>query len=317
MSAELSDFAMGASLTIAVNDEASELLPILRDLVVDLERRWTRFSPDSEVSRLSAAGGHPAIVSEETERLLACAEAARVATAGRFNPLMLDSIISAGYDRNLLPMNGRRASDSCRAVRSSGLGPTPEDLSIHCESGVAWLPRGFGFDPGGIGKGLAADLIAEEGLRLGAASVMANLGGDIRVAGRSPHGPHWDIDVAPAEAAASGSAGPQRVRIALDEGGVATSGITKRRWAGGHHLIDPSTGRPADTGIERVTVIAAETWWAEVVATAIAVSSVADGLELLDGLSLPGRVTLTCGEEVASPDWTAFLVDPAEIGTRS
>ena len=120
-----------------------------------------------------------------------------------------------------------------------------------------------------------------------------------------------------AEAAASGSAGPQRVRIALDEGGVATSGITKRRWAGGHHLIDPSTGRPADTGIERVTVIAAETWWAEVVATAIAVSSVADGLELLDGLSLPGRVTLTCGEEVASPDWAVFLVDPAEIGTRS
>ena len=42
----------------------------------------------------------------------------------------------------------------------------------------------------------------------------------------------------------------------LAGGAVATSGTTRRRWAAGHHLIDPRTGLPADTGVVQVTAVA-------------------------------------------------------------
>ena len=45
------------------------------------------------------------------------------------------------------------------------------------------LLDGVGFDPGGIGKGLAADLVATAAVDLGADGAMVSLGGDLRVAG--------------------------------------------------------------------------------------------------------------------------------------
>ena len=49
---------------------------------------------------------------------------------------------------------------------------------------------------------------------------------------------------------------------------VATSGTTRRRWDGGHHLIDPRTRGPADTGVLQATAVAATGLEAEVLAKA-------------------------------------------------
>ena len=55
------------------------------------------------------------------------------------------------------------------------------------------LPAGAGFDPGGIGKGLAADLAVAEALTEGAAGVCVNLGGDVRLEGSAPDGGAYDV----------------------------------------------------------------------------------------------------------------------------
>ena len=71
------------------------------DRVADLERRWSRFRPDSEISQLNRNAGWPTIVSAETFELVAAAVNAWSATNGRFDPTVLQAMVANGYDRTL------------------------------------------------------------------------------------------------------------------------------------------------------------------------------------------------------------------------
>lgn len=151
------------------------------------------------------------------------------------------------------------------------------------------LPQGVGLDPGGIGKGLAADIVVRELLAAGAAGAMVNLGGDVRVAGQSRHGDGWTIVVEdPFDASKELS------RVHLVDGAVATSSRLLRRWRRGdtdfHHLVDPRTGAPLAGDIAAVTVVAGAAWWAEVMSKAV----FAGGIQ---------------GAEAALTDATALIVD--------
>jgi len=120
-------------------------------------------------------------------------------------------------------------------------------------------PRGV-VATGGTGKGLCADAVAH---RLGGYTrFVVDCGGDIAVGGVGPQLEPYEIDVEhPLTGEVIG-------RIKLDRGGVATSGVNVRIWqrpdgAYAHHLLDPSTGRPAWTGLIGVTAIAGSALEAE------------------------------------------------------
>src|SRR5439155_14617142 len=80
--------------------------------------------------------------------------------------------------------------------------------------------------------------------------------------------------------------------VGLRDGAVATSTRAKRAWGPPHdprhHLIDPATGRPADSGVLSATVVASEAWLAEVLAKAAFLSGVRGGLELFDATGTDG-----------------------------
>jgi thiamine biosynthesis lipoprotein len=115
--------------------------------------------------------------------------------------------------------------------------------------GRARLEVGCGVDLGGIAKGWMADRLAT---RLGP-NALANLGGDLRAAGSGPNGEGWPV----------GFAG---VTVMLRDQGAATSSVRRRRWGDLHHLIDPRTGLPSQSGLEEVSVVAGTGSDAEVVA---------------------------------------------------
>ena len=231
----------------------------------DLEQRWSRFLLDSEISRCNALSGRPVAVSPETVRLVSCAVTGWRSTGGAFDPTVLNALCDAGYDRDFRSAVERAASHN----------PTPPIAAPGCAD-ITWderdctvtLPSGVRFDPGGIGKGLAADIVTEEMIAAGAAGALVSVGGDLRVRGESPTGPTWDLAID--NAARDGA---ELLRLGLSDGALATSSRLQRKWstrAGeAHHLIDPSTGAPAVSAVAAVSAIAREGWWAEIVAKAV------------------------------------------------
>lgn len=258
-------------------------------LLVELESRWSRFRADSELHALHAtAGDGPVEVSPLTFSLVERMVHGWRHTGGAFDPTIADALVAAGYDRSfeLLPASGPGPvpASGPRPVPACGTGaaPAPGCGGIRLDRAArrVALPAGVRLDPGGIGKGLAADLVVAKLLRLGCDGAMAGIGGDIRVCGLPPAGTAWRAEVAD----------PEDRRVAfrvLGDGAVATSSTALRRWRApdgngeAHHVIDPSTGRPAQHDLVLVSVSAGRGWWAEVLATAALASGLPRGASLL------------------------------------
>ena len=266
--------AMGTDAHIVVVDGPDTLLDLARSTLGELEGRWSRFRPDSEVSALNRHAGHPVLVSTDTYDLVAKALHAWRATDGRFDPTVGDALIALGYDRDLAAVRTSRP-----ATRSARPAPTPAHIRLDPAVVGITLPEGVTFDPGGIGKGLAADLTANRLVDAGARGALVNVGGDLRAIGEPPSEDGWVITIPePANPRA------ELLRIAIPEGAVATSSGLRRSWqtatGEAHHLVDPTTGLPAGTDVHSATVVAGEAWWAEVLTKSLYLRGPA-GLALL------------------------------------
>lgn len=250
--------AMGGEAHVVLNGSPPPLLTVAQMQVDRLEQLWSRFLPDSEISRVNRAKGVWVEVSEETMLLVEHAITGWWHSGGRFDPSVLRSLELLGYDRTLEEVGDARPTP-IRPWPAPGLAEVRIDRDRH----RLWIPLGTAIDPGGLGKGLAADLVAEELVRDGAAGALVNLSGDLRVAGRGPDAGAWGIEV-------QGPDGATIAHLGLTAGGVATTTDQRRRWTQDgeprHHLIDPRTGHPADSDLSAVTVIAGTAWWAEVMA---------------------------------------------------
>ena len=226
--------AMGSPCRIVA--PTHELARYGQELVAELEATWSRFDPCSEVSGVNEQAGNLSIVSAVTYELIALAQHARTATCGVFNPLMLDQLMALGYDRTWNEM--ATVQGPMPASASASIDP----IELYPEISAVRLPAGTRFDPGGIGKGMAGDMVAAALLEVGAESVQIELGGDVRVAGPSWTGGPWQVQLDDSD---HGVLRPATITLA--EGGVATSSVARRRWRRGdvevHHLVDARTGR--------------------------------------------------------------------------
>ena len=154
MAAELRFRAMGSDAHVVVVGGRPGLLAVAQRRIEDLERRWSRFLPDSEISALNEHAGSFVAVSAETIELVTRSLDAYLLTDGWFDPTVYGALIRAGYDRTLDAVR----EDPRRGC--SGLQKGAERILVAADA-VA-LPSGTGFDPGGIGKGLAADIVVDE-----------------------------------------------------------------------------------------------------------------------------------------------------------
>jgi FAD:protein FMN transferase len=250
-------------VTDADRDDGNDLLVTGWARIDQLEARWSRFRPDSDVSTLNRSAGLRLRVSHDTVVLVQHAVAAWELTQGRFDPTVGAALVAHGYDRDfdeLIALSGAAPGPPRPLPRAPV--PGPAGIEVDTWSDEVTLPHGVTFDPGGIGKGLAADLVATALVETGAAGALVNLGGDLRAIGTPPTATGWTISVAD----------PMRphhelARIALPHGAIATTSRLRRVWSTphgeAHHLIDPATGWPADTDVVAVTAIADQAWRAE------------------------------------------------------
>jgi thiamine biosynthesis lipoprotein len=273
---ELRFRAMGSDAHVIVSGDlvdGRDPVRVARDRVEELESRWSRFRSTSEVSELSRRAGEWVAVSTDTELLARRSVEAWRLTGSSYDPTVLGDILRAGYDRTYDEVA------SAPAAGTSELWLGCADIEIR--EGAVRLPFGVGFDAGGIGKGLAADLVAEELMALGAAGVCINLGGDLRVIGVAPDRA-WVIGL-------ELGAGTDELlgTLSLAAGGVATSTTLRRHWEiegeSRHHLIDPATGQPSDSDLVSVSVVAGTAWVAEVLAKALLLRGSKHAFDLIGG----------------------------------
>jgi thiamine biosynthesis lipoprotein len=280
--------AMGSDFHVIVLGGSPELPAAAHARIDELEARWSRFRPDSEISRLNRSGGHPIMVSAETVHAVSASVEAWQSTDGRFDPTVLPALIAAGYDRDfaaLEPGTDLHPGPSVRFAAAPGCGGIVIDPLV----GAITLPPRVEIDLGGIGKGLAADLVVSELQDAGALGACVNAGGDLRVWGESPGPEGWVVDVEHLP----------ELRIALAGGAVATSSSTKRRWtrngAPYHHLLDPRQGVPAHAGLIAVTVIAGSASSADALTKAAFVAGVERGGAVIEQAGATGLLVTDAG----------------------
>ncbi len=303
---------MGCDAHVIVVDGPAGLLDRAVGRIAELESRWSRFDAASELSRLNASAGHSVEVSEDTRLLLERCLQGGDLTGGAFDATVLEAVIAAGYDRTFEELD---------RTAGSGVGTVPvirslsEEPAVELLPGAARLRAGVGIDSGGIGKGLAADLVVAELLDGGAAGACVNLGGDLRVAGWSPSGDGWTIALDH-----DWSEDPIAL-VGIAEGAVATSTTLRRRWRArdgwNHHLIDPRSGEPSDSDLNLVTVIAAEAWRAEVLAKAVLLNGSEYAFGILGGTGAHALAVMESGEVLTTDGFRAYLGDAEPPGALS
>jgi thiamine biosynthesis lipoprotein len=287
--------AMGSNAHVIIVASDPALVDRAVAGIEEYERRWSRFVETSEISELNRRPGADIEVSAPTRLLVERAVEAWRFTGGAFDPTVLGDVLRAGYDRSFDQLAALGTS-----VRpgSSQLGKGATNIVVGATT--VRLPAGVGFDPGGIGKGLAADLVATDVLAAGADGICINLGGDLRVLGRAPVGNGWGVAIEHQLIAE-----PLTV-VTLADGAVATSTTLCRHWrvdgATRHHLIDPWSGEPSTSDIALVTVVAGETWMAEALAKAELLRGSDRLFDLVRGtgadalaVTVDGRVLATAG----------------------
>ncbi len=244
-------------------DEAAGPLHRAQDRVAQLDSCWTRFDPASELSRLNA--GRRGSWFAASPDMLTLAQHALLSwrrSAGWCDPFQADRLAALGYDRDFAEVDGPEPpGPPTRLPRMRRRGRPP--LRIDARSQRLMLAAGASLDSGGIGKGLAADLVTRELLDAGALGALVNLGGDLRCAGQPPAG-GWEVSLDDAWRPGE----PSGWMIRLQTGAVATSSPLQRRWryadgSWGHHLIDPRTGAPMAARFAAVSVVARSGWVAE------------------------------------------------------
>lgn len=260
------------------------------------ERCWSRFIATSDISRINRSHGGGLAVDDATLTLLTVMANGHRLTNGRFDPTVLPALAASGYAASKLDPTA-----VSQFATVDGAAPSVTDVVLDVTAGMVHVPAGLTLDAGGIGKGLAADLIVAQLLHAGLDGALVSIGGDMAMAGISPDPAGWLVTVEQPDDHDSALC-----ELAVSAGGVATSSTRSRRWhhdgAERHHHIDPATSQPSTTDLAAVTVIAGNGWMAEVHATAALSCGSAGVLAHLAAHGLSGIAVDLHGQVLRTPD---------------
>jgi thiamine biosynthesis lipoprotein len=304
--------AMGCPITVVAvgvgNEAFSAAMAEIRDLAELWETRYSRFRPESELSRLNDGAGNGAVrVGPELFTMIERAIEAARTTDGLFTPLVLPAVRAIGYDRDFARIR------AVRCVSTGAPAPVPdvEVIVLDHTAGTIALPAGCGIDLGGIAKGAFIDAVVERFTPHWPGGCV-NAGGDLRIWGEPPDGDYWTI----------GIEYPQKPDFDIVQArlinpnavsAIATSGRNRRRWqterGPAHHLIDPATGSSIKGRIETATAFAANAITADLAAKTLYLSVSNEQLPMLGSASLG----LTIDERGSGTLWTTNERHDVEI----
>ncbi|MFI5335404.1 MAG: FAD:protein FMN transferase [Opitutales bacterium] len=250
------------------------------DWVAAFEAKYSRFRPDSLVSRINAAaGGDWVAVDPEMEQFLDLSGSLHQLTRGVLDVTALP--VMRLWDYRSAHPRVPTADEVAAALRLTGWS------KVQRQPGRVRLPEaGMAIDFGGWGKEYAVDAIAQLARKHGLTRALVDFGHDLCAVGAAPGKPGWHIgleDPARPGVACWGS-------VAAVDCGVASSGDYLRGFTSNGrrygHIVDPRTGSPVSNGCRQVTVIARSCLQAGVLSTAAFILGAEAGIALV--AEMPG-----------------------------
>lgn len=221
------------------------------DVIRDLEAKLSRTVEDSEVSRLNNnAGGELTAIGEDLSALLDAAVYYNFTTGGAFNIAIAPVASAWGFTKDHFQVPSQEEIDELlRLVDGFTLREEPEGAA---------LGPGQSIDLGAIAKGYAADKIVEVFQEYEVPRGLAQLGGNVLAYGDRPDGTPWRVGIQ--DPAKPDDKNAFAGVLELTDAFAVTSGGYQRYFEQDgktyHHIIDPATGYPADSGLTSVTVAA-------------------------------------------------------------
>ncbi len=262
--ADLSFHCMGSDIRLLVGPSllSGDPPPAIaalhqRAYIEDFAWRLSRFVPDSELSALNRDARWVVPTSPLLRAAVRAGLWAAELSDGLVEPTLVRPLEAAGYTGS---MDGVEPASLARALAAAPprcpAAPNAlsrwRDFAVDDRAGVIVRPPGVQFDTGGTGKGLCADAVAQRLARH--TRLVVDCGGDMAIGGVDAQLHPYEVEV---EHPVTGES-VHTLRVA--SGGVATSGCNVRIWRTddgyAHHLLDPSTGRPAWTGLIGATALA-------------------------------------------------------------
>ncbi len=290
---QLTFTAMSTACRVNFRTTNSALARALQDEVLEwvtaFEAKYSRFIPDSLISRINAASGeHWVEVDAETDAIFNLCQEMIFFTKGVFDPTSLPLIRLWNWKANpaVIP-----TEDTIAATRE-----IVGWRKIQRRKGGIFLPhKGMCLDLGGIGKEYAVDRVLTMCMDRGITNVLVDFGQDVRVHGQPADKPAWHIGLDDPK-----NPGHCWTGVAVNNHAVATSGdylrhftIDGRRFG---HIIDPRTGWPVDNKVMAVSVIAPSCSFAGIISTAAFILGARDGIEMMHMCpSVEGAVTTETG----------------------
>lgn len=260
--------AMNSDIVLVAEGEAVQVQPgfaAARNFMEASEKRFTRFSEQSELGQLNRSAGHWFQASPDLFDVLKTALFYFHKTHGLFDPSILPSLRNVGYIHSMDEIR-RLGVDPQPAHHQPASRSTFASVELNETDSAIRLPADMQIDLGGIAKGWIAERAAHV-LSQYTSACAVNAGGDMFMIGYPDGQDCWEVGL-------EDPRDPQVdiMLLLLQEGAIATSSIVKRAWKQGdisrHHLIDPRTSEPANTAWLSVTVLAPHAATAETFAKA-------------------------------------------------
>ncbi len=265
------------SLT-AYGDHARKALEDAFALCERYEKLWSKTVPGSDIWNINHAAGQPVTVDPETAELLDTALYWAQKTDG-----LIDPTITPLSD--LWNFTGDPA------------GPVPSQEEIapllsHVnyknilldENTVTLTDPEARLDVGFLAKGWIADRLKELFLQQGITSALINLGGNVLAVGQKPDGSAFKTGIR----MPFGKDGELAGIVELTDRSLVSSGSYERCFEQDgrlyHHILDPFTGYPADTGLSSVTILSASSADGDALSTSCFLLGLEKGKALIESL---------------------------------
>lgn len=309
--AHIQIFAMDTFMDLKVSGKNAQkaILEAEREINA-LERMLSNTIENSEISAINQNAGKDAVkVSDDTLYLLKEAREIYDFTQGAFDITIAPIIDVWGFTKEV-----KKVPDEETLKQKLDL-VDMKKLQINEKNKTVFLEEsGMAIDLGGIAKGYATDKVNEIFIENGITSSVISLGGNVSVTGKKEDGSKWKVAIQD-PLNNEGYAGV----LYVEDTSVVTSGGYQRFFEENgktyHHIIDPKTGMPADTGLLSVTIVCKNSTKADGLSTSVFIAGLEKGWQMWKDSQDFGIVFITDKKEIyVTPDIADIFEIDANAG---